>query len=422
MIIYLLRSFFCLAILLLVYLLFLEKEKMHHFNRWYLLTSLVFACIVPLLSFGVSEDALPVLQNDYFEIVVSGYHQPDQTIKVQKESVDYLTPSLWIIYLLGASVLLVRFARNFYRVLSSANKNRSVIYQGAKLVLLKERTPSYSFLNNIFITEKDYIDHSIETELLTHELTHVKEKHSWDVIFLELLQVIFWFNPIFIFYKKAIQRNHEYLADDTVIKTCGNIPVYQRLLLDKISSGQANYMTSSFSYLSTKKRLVMMTRTNNKARSIFKQVFLLPLFAIILFAFSSKEVLAKQTISALQVTAPKQKKPGKKPGDILMHPLTEKTPYTKEGVSQVTFDEYVTFQNKYSYTDERGRSSFHFENIPDEERNRMESIFKKMTREQQASVNLIFFPPRSPIKVQPPTDELFRKWKNDRKSYAVNHW
>jgi bla regulator protein BlaR1 len=419
MIIYLLKSIFGLAILLLVYLLFLEKEKMHCFNRWYLLASIVFACMVPLVSFDVSAGSLPVLQNDYFEIIVSGYNQPDQTIKVQKESVDYLTPSLWIIYLLGASVLLIRFARNLYRILLRAKKNRSVIYQDAKLVLLKERTASYSFLNNIFITEKDYTDRVIETELLTHELTHVKEKHSWDVIFIELVQVILWFNPVLIFYKKAIQRNHEYLADDAVIKTYGNIPAYQNLLLDKISSGQANYMTSSFGYLSTKKRLVMMTRTCNKARSIFKQVFLLPVLVVILFAFSSKEVLAKQTISVEQTVAPKQKNPGKQPVGILRHPLTEKTPYTKEGVSQVTFNEYVAFQNKYGYTDEKGHSLFHFENIQDEERNRMEWIFKRMTREQQSNVNLIFFPPISPIKIQRPTDELLRKWKNDRKSYAV---
>jgi len=176
---YLFRSILCLAILLLVYLLFLEKEKMHRFNRWYLLGSIVFACIVPLISFTVPSESLPILQDNYFEIIVSGHNQPDQNILIQKEATDYVTPALWVVYLLTAFLLLIRFTRNIYRLLSSAAGNRSVMYHGTTLVLLKEKTASYSFLNNIFISEKDYTDHLIEEELLTHELTHVKQKHSW---------------------------------------------------------------------------------------------------------------------------------------------------------------------------------------------------------------------------------------------------
>jgi hypothetical protein len=104
---------------------------------------------------------------------------------------------------------LIRFTRNIYLLLSNAAKNKIINYQRAKLVLLKEEVASYSFLNYIFISEADYSNKAIEEELITHELTHVREKHSWDVIFIELLQIFFWFNPLFIFYKKAIQLNHE---------------------------------------------------------------------------------------------------------------------------------------------------------------------------------------------------------------------
>ncbi|MDB5210297.1 MAG: hypothetical protein JWQ30_1124 [Sediminibacterium sp.] len=416
---YLFRSILCLALLLLVYLVFLEREKMHRFNRWYLLCSIVFACIVPLLSFTIAAESLPVLQDNYFEIVVSGYNQPDQKITVAKETTDYLTPSLWIIYLLTASLLLIRFTRNFYRLLSSAASNRSVMYHGTKLVLLKEKTASYSFLNNIFINEQEYTDHSIEKELITHELTHVKEKHSWDLIFIELIQVIFWFNPLFIFYKKAIQRNHEYLADDSVIKSHIDIPAYQYLLLHKMSSGNTAHLASNFNYSSAKKRLIMMTRTSNKTIMRLKQALLLPVFAIVLFAFSSKEVLARQTAATQQPKTTKKNDPGKKPARSLTHPFGDKTPFTKDGVSQAIFDEYVSLQNKYKYTDDRGRSLFHFDKVSDEERNKMEATFKKMNREQQESVNVVFFPPMGPIKIQPPTDALFNKWKKG-KSYAIS--
>ncbi|MES2330925.1 MAG: M56 family metallopeptidase [Bacteroidota bacterium] len=416
---YLIRSILCLALLLVVYLVFLEKEKMHRFNRWYLLCSVVFACIVPLLSITIAADSLTVLQDNYFEIVVSGYNQPDQKIIVAKEATDYLTPSLWIIYLLIASLLLIRFTRNFYKLLSSAANNRSVMYQGTKLVLLKEKTASYSFLNNIFISEQEYTDHSIEKELLTHELTHVKEKHSWDLIFIELLQVIFWFNPLFHFYKKAIQRNHEYLADDSVIKSHIDIPSYQYLLLHKMSSGNIAHLASNFNYSSAKKRLVMMTRTSSKTTMFLKQAFLLPVFAIVLFAFSSKEVLAKRTVAPQHANALKQKSAGKKSSGALTHPFGDRTPFTKEGISQAALDEYISFQNKYKYTNDRGQSLFHFENVPDEEKSKMESVFKKMNRQQQESLNVVFFPPMTPIKMQPPTEALFDRWKKS-KSYSIS--
>jgi beta-lactamase regulating signal transducer with metallopeptidase domain len=86
-----------------------------------------------------------------------------------------------------------------------------------------------------------------------HEFTHVKEKHSRDVIFIELLQTIFWFNPMLIFYKKAIQLNHEYLADEAVVRVYDNVPAYQLLLLDKTAYDCNAYLTSNFNYSVTKK-------------------------------------------------------------------------------------------------------------------------------------------------------------------------
>jgi beta-lactamase regulating signal transducer with metallopeptidase domain len=227
MITYLIRSILCLAILLLVYLLFLEKEKMHRFNRWYLLGSIVFACLIPLVRFEIKGQPLPVFQDTYFEIIDTATSITVSPAAAARENTQYTVPALLLIYGLITSLLLTRFCINIYRILSRAAKNKAVLYRGARLILLKDKVASHSFLNYIFISEEDYADQSLEKELITHELTHVKEKHSWDVIFIELLQSIFWFNPLFIFYKKAVQLNHEYLADDAVIKTYGDVPAYQ---------------------------------------------------------------------------------------------------------------------------------------------------------------------------------------------------
>lgn len=415
MIIYFLRSILCLAILLVVYHLFLEKEKMHRFNRWYLLCSIVLGCLIPLMSFTVPVESIPMLQDNYFEIVVSGYQQPDQVVRIPKESTDYLTPSLMIIYTLITLWLLIRFSLNIYRLLSRAASNKVIKYQGARLVLLKEKTASHSFLNNIFISEDDYADQTIEEELITHELTHVREKHSWDVIFVELLQTIFWFNPLFIFYKKAIQLNHEYLADDAVIRAYENVPAYQYLLLDKASCNNHTFLTSNFNYSVTKKRLVMMTRTTNRARVILKKLTLLPILACALFIFSSKIAVALNIPQGKPATK-QQDTP--KIHQTYLSPRDKEMPFTKEGISTQLMEEYNSIVNKYVYVTDKGLQNFKKGAITTTERNRLETIFKQMSRDQQALTKIGFTKRMEPWAKITPTDEQFEKWK-DETNYGV---
>jgi bla regulator protein BlaR1 len=413
MITYLIRSILCLAILLLVYLLFLEKEKMHRFNRWYLLGSIVFACLIPLVRFEIKGQPLPVFQDTYFEIIDTATSITVSPAAAARENTQYTVPALLLIYGLITSLLLTRFCINIYRILSRAAKNKAVLYRGARLILLKDKVASHSFLNYIFISEEDYADQSLEKELITHELTHVKEKHSWDVIFIELLQSIFWFNPLFIFYKKAVQLNHEYLADDAVIKTYGDVPAYQYLLLDKAGCNNPTYLTSNFNYSITKKRLVMMTRTTNHVRTIFKKIALFPILAGALFLFSSKTITAQEK---LQAKKSKSQQSAATPPELLT--AVGKMPYTEEGVSAQVLDEYNNIIKKYLYTNERGLEAFKKNTLTGEERNRLEIIFKKMSKIQQQEVKAGFTKRPARWSKTTPTDEQFEKWKDETK-YGV---
>jgi len=128
------------------------------------------------------------------------------------------------------------------------------------LILVEEKILPHTFLNYIFINKNDYENRKIEGELFTHELTHVRQKHTLDVLFIEILKTIFWFNPLLIFYKKAIQLNHEFLADEKVVTSYKNVPFYQSLLLEKASWNSNFYLASNLNFLVTKKRLIMMTK------------------------------------------------------------------------------------------------------------------------------------------------------------------
>jgi hypothetical protein len=121
---------------------------------------------------------------------------------------------------------------------------------------------------------------------LLHELAHVKQKHSLDILMVELLQIVFWFIPILSIYRKAIKLNHEFLADTAVLKKHKNIVYYQQLLLATASFNSQHYLASSINYSVTKKRLEMMTKHTKKAKTWIKSLVLIPLFSFLLYSFS----------------------------------------------------------------------------------------------------------------------------------------
>jgi len=281
---FLIKSTIPLTTLLLVYFLLLEKEKMHEFNRFYLLFSLVFSFAIPFITIEIIEEITkPIVQNTPIETI-----QGNSVAFVEKT--NYLPIILWSIYGIITSLFAIRFIRNLLKIISKINSNTRIDYKNATLVLLKEEVLPHTFLNYIFINKTDYNYQKIEAELFSHELTHVTQKHSFDILFIEILKTVFWFNPIFIFYKKAIQLNHEFLADEKVVNSYNNIPFYQNLLLSKANENQPLYLASNLNYLLTKKRLIMMTKTTSTARAFLKKGILIPLLAVLVFSLCTKVV------------------------------------------------------------------------------------------------------------------------------------
>jgi hypothetical protein len=187
----------------------------------------------------------------------------------------------------------MRFVRNIWKLISKAISNPKVKYKNANLILLDEKTLPHTFLNFIYVNFEDYNKRNIEDELYSHELVHVTQKHTLDILFIEFLKVIFWFNPLFIFYKKAIQLNHEFLADEEIVKTYNNVPFYQNLLLQKSSNVQTIYLASNLNYLVTKKRLIMMTKNTSKKIATIKKIAIIPILSGLIYFFCI-EIVAQE--------------------------------------------------------------------------------------------------------------------------------
>ncbi|QSB27023.1 M56 family metallopeptidase [Flavobacterium sp. CLA17] len=288
---FLIKSTIALCVLLGAYYLLLEKEKFHQFNRFFLLGSLVISFVLPFVTIEIIKEVADVANTN---VVVPG--KITANIVAEKTSIYVILG--WFLYGIVTTVLFFRFVNNLYKLIKKTKSGVTLKHQKATLVLLKEQTLPYTFLNTIFINEEEFQNNKIETELFTHELIHVNQKHSLDVLLIEIIKTVFWFHPIFIFYKKSIQLNHEFLADEKVVKSHNNVSFYQNLLLAKANHNPIYYLASNLNYSVTKKRLIMMTTTTSASRGFFKKTILLPLLTGLVYFLCTKTVAQEAKIKS----------------------------------------------------------------------------------------------------------------------------
>jgi hypothetical protein len=296
MIAYFLKTIVCSALLLAFYLVFLEKEKMHHFKRFYLLFSLVFPLAVPLVTLTIPAEVAPtsLLQPEQFIYTsTTANSSPLIAETVGAQNHNYFS-FLSIIYGIVTIFLLCRFAIQLHRFFISLRQKERIRYGNSILVLTAEPAATHSFLQYIFISKDDYSKRDELVGLLTHELAHVIQRHSWDVVLVELLQAFWWFNPLLPFYRKAMRLNHEFLADEVALKQNTNVAGYQHMLLNTIQKETGLRLSSSVNFLLTKKRLIMMTKKTSNAATYFKQTTTFIAIASIVLLFSEKLVAQKQ--------------------------------------------------------------------------------------------------------------------------------
>jgi hypothetical protein len=285
MIAYLIKSGLCLALLLAFYHWVLEREKMHQFNRFYLLGSILFSFIVPFAVIYV-EVAPDVVKETTVWLLQENQSALAEGVSMET-TLDW-TQYLFIGYAFVSLLMLIRFIKSLGDILLKIKRNEVIPYQKAKIVLVHDLILPHTFWNFIFINKEEYHSQKVEKELFTHELTHVTQKHTVDVLIVEALQVVLWFNPFFYPLKKAIQLNHEFLADDKVIASHHDIPKYQYLLLDKAAWKNKYYLASNLNYSLTKKRLLMMKTPNSKSTMLWKKLAIVPLVGGLIFLFADR--------------------------------------------------------------------------------------------------------------------------------------
>ena len=298
MIIYLLKTIACSAAFYALYYFIFQKEKMLVFNRFYLLGSLVASFIIPLITFTVT---VPKIQQPLVPVDYSAYELNTVPAQISNyNGYDYATMAAIVIFAIVSAVLLIRFFINLLKIQKSIRNGEYIPFEQAKIILINEPVIPHSFLNNIFINDDAYKTGKIEEGILIHELAHIKQKHSWDIIFIELLQIVCWFNPMLYLYKRAIKTNHEFLADEAVVQQTADRLHYQQLLLQSVYVNNNIPLASSF-FSTTKKRLIMLQKTFKQKRAVWAGIAVVPLLALLVYFLSTKVYAQKAIPTSLVV-------------------------------------------------------------------------------------------------------------------------
>lgn len=296
----LLKSSACLAILILFYKIVLEPLNHHHFKRFYLLAALLTSAIIPFITFiKYVEPTFDFGVYDPKSMTTPPYFPAELPTITEEQPNTFLPTLLWTIYTIGVIVFSTRFILNLIKISSKIKTNQKVKTHVFINVLIEKLVIPHTFFNYIFLNKSAFENNEIPQEVLLHEQTHAKQKHSLDILFLEILQIIFWFNPLLYFIKKDIKLNHEFLADQHVLKSGYHPKKYQNLLLRFSSNQKELALVNAINYSSIKKRLTIMNTQTSHRTKWLRSLLLLPVLALLLFSFSQTKEVEKELTPAI---------------------------------------------------------------------------------------------------------------------------
>lgn len=292
LLIYLIKSAVCLGALYLIYWFFLRKETFFAANRFYLIASIILSFILPLFKIPVYYESAELTYIIVLEAV---------TISAQKVEAGLLNnlsfyQIVLIVYLAGAALFLMRFIFQMLQLVFLINKFGVTKMNDLKVVKLDRKYSPFSYFNFIFLNDENLKDKNLK-EIIDHEKIHIRQKHSIDLILIEVLTIIQWFNPFIWFYKASIKGIHEYLADNGLLTDGLNKATYQNLLLNQSVGIQINDLTNNFNQSLIKKRFIMMTKLQSKKIAKLKLLLVLPVaaFLFVCFTFSANQKVIGQT-------------------------------------------------------------------------------------------------------------------------------
>ena len=289
--VYILKSSVCLAVFYLFYRLLLSKETFHRFNRFALLGILLLSCIVPFMEVTVKEPTEVHQQFLTFEelLLTVGMSPVEEAGNIMLVSDFTWREMLLLVYLSGIVFFLIRTVWSLFRMLHLIRDSRIVSREnGITIIAHRKNIAPFSWMKFVLISETDLLENG--TEILVHEVAHIRKRHSIDLLVADICIFFQWFNPASWLLKQELQNIHEYEADECVINQGIDAKKYQLLLIKKAVGTRLYSMANSFNHSSLKKRITMMIRKKSNPWARVKYLYVLPLATVAVTVFARPEV------------------------------------------------------------------------------------------------------------------------------------
>jgi TonB family protein len=274
---YLIEANIYLGVFYLCYCLFLNRDTHYMLGRVYLIFSCVMAFILPLTQLSILKPVLPEIQ-----LVAVPTQVTNTVVNVQQSKlaapVQHFTfdDAIAYTYIAGAIIGLLVLLFRLRKLYILTRNNHSIYKDQYKLIHLNNENTAFSFFNYLFIGSNVP---QAET-IIAHELVHIRQKHSVDIIFLEIMKIVNWFNPFIYLIQRSLKTIHEYIADEQTAAHEQDALAYSSFLLNNAYGIQGSSIAHSFfNYNLLKKRIIMLNKNRSGKLARLKYLAALPLCA-----------------------------------------------------------------------------------------------------------------------------------------------
>jgi len=279
---YIIKVLLFQTLFLVVYDVVLKKETFFQWNRAYLILTSLVAYVIPVLKFKKAQEIIP---QEYFilpEVMVS----PSLVIEQKVEQSSMLFSFLTLIFWIGFTIATILFVVKLYRLTQLIANSEKENKQNYWLVLISQPT-AFSFFKHIFLDKT--LSGITKKQIIEHELIHVQQKHSLDLLLFEIQRIVCWFNPYSYIYQHRISELHEFIADAKAIKQKDKTTYFEGLLAQTFGVSHISFINSFFKQSLIKKRILMLNKSKSKKVFKLKYLVLLPILASMLIYTSCEK-------------------------------------------------------------------------------------------------------------------------------------
>ena len=279
--VYILEAGLALGVFYVIYELFLRRETFFQLNRVYLVSGLLLSFLIP---------AFPITSPFRASAAVPAI---DLAAFPPTSAFRGIEPADVLVFLYGAGVLLflLRFGLQLARLGRVVHRSGIRRFLGAKIVPVDSSFTPFSFLGIVFLSEGVPLDGNLR-RILAHEQVHIRQQHTLDVLLMEIVLSLQWFNPFVWPYKKALQATHEYLADSGVIAQGFSSVKYQLLMFEQHVGASLFEFGNNFKKSQIKRRIMMLSKAKSPNAAKLKLLLALPLVFALVLAFAEPRAAA----------------------------------------------------------------------------------------------------------------------------------